>query len=531
MDSKIDHIKEQLMSGRITRREFAQRLMVLGIAGTSAGTLLTWAERNAFAASPKRGGRLRAGIAHGSTTDTLDPATYENGFMQIVDYSLQNHLGEVDHTGAMQPELAESWEPQNNAKTWVFNLRRGVEFHNGKTLDSDDVIASFQHHMGETKSPAKSLLKQVSNMRSDGKHRVIFDLSGGNADFPFVASDYHVPIKQAWDGGKISPNDGIGTGPYVLKEFEPGVRFFGTRNPNYFKADRAWFDEFEMLSIVDPTARTNALTTGEVDTIDRADLKTAHLLARKPGINLKEVTGTKHYTFPMLVDVAPFDDNNVRLALKYALPRKEIVEKVLFGHGVVGNDHPIAPSNPFHASSLPQRKYDVDKARFYAKKAGGIKVKLSAADAAFPGAVDAAVLYKEYAAAAGIEIEVVREPNDGYWKNVWLKKPWGACYWGGRPTEDWMFSTTHYSGADWNDTHFKNEQFDKWLIEARAETNQNKRRQLYYEMQKMVSDEGGTVVPMFANYVFAAHKNVQHGTMAGNWMMDGNKFHERWWFA
>jgi peptide/nickel transport system substrate-binding protein len=531
MDSKIDHIKEQLMSGKITRREFAQRLMVLGIAGTSAGTLLSWAEGNAFAGSPKRGGRLRAGIAHGSTTDTLDPATYENGFMQAVDYSLQNHLGEVDHTGAMQPELAESWEPQNNAKTWVFNLRRGVEFHNGKTLDSDDVIASFQHHMGETKSPAKSLLKQVTNMRPDGKHRVIFDLSGGNADFPFVASDYHVAIKQAWDGGKISPNDGIGTGPYVLKEFEPGVRFFGTRNPNYFKADRAWFDEFEMLSIVDPTARTNALTTGEVDTIDRADLKTAHLLARKPGINLKEVTGTKHYTFPMLVDIAPFDDNNVRLALKYALPREEIVEKVLFGHGVVGNDHPIAPSNPFHASSLPQRKYDVDKARFYAKKAGGVKVKLSAADAAFPGAVDAAVLYKEYAAAAGIEIEVVREPNDGYWKNVWMKKPWGACYWGGRPTEDWMFTTTHYSGADWNDTHFKSEKFDKMLIEARAETNQNKRRQLYYEMQKMVSDEGGTVVPMFANFVFAAHKNVQHGTMAGNWMMDGNKFHERWWFA
>ena len=50
-------------------------------------------------------------------------------------------------------------------------------------------------------------------------------------------------------------------------------------------------------------------------------------------------------------------------------------------------------------------------------------------------------------------------------------------------------------------------------------------------MQKMVYEEGGTVVPMFANYVFAAQKNVQHGTMAGNWMMDGNKFHERWWFA
>ena len=69
------------------------------------------------------------------------------------------------------------------------------------------------------------------------------------------------------------------------------------------------------------------------------------------------------------------------------------------------------------------------------------------------------------------------------------------------------------------------------LIEARAETNQSRRRQLYFDMQKMVNEEGGTVVPMFANFVFATHKKIKHGTMAGNWMMDGNKFHERWWFA
>ena len=531
MDSKIDHIKEQLMSGRITRREFAQRLMALGIAGSSVGTLLTWAERNAFAASPKRGGRLRSGIAHGSTTDTLDPATYENGYMSKINYAIHNHLGEVDHTGSMAPELAESWDPQNGAKTWVFNLRRGVEFHNGKTLDSEDVIASFQHHMGETKSPAKSLLKQVKSIRKDGKYTVVFELSGGNADFPFVASDYHIAIKQAWDGGKISPNDGIGTGPYVLKDMEMGVRFFGTRNPNYFKQDRGWFDELEMLSIVDPTARSNALTTGEVDVIDRVDLKTAHLLARTSGIKVEETTGTKHYTFPMRTDTSPFDDNNVRLALKHAVNRDEIVEKVLFGHGVVGNDHPIAPSNPFHAATLPQRAYDPDKARFYAKKAGGIKVKLSAADAAFPGAVDAAVLYKEHAAAAGIEIEVVREPSDGYWSNVWMKKPWGACYWGGRPTEDWMFSTAYMGGASWNDTFWKNDRFDKLLIEARAETNQAKRREMYYEMQQIVRDKGGVVVPMFANYVFGTSDKVAHGTMAGNWDLDGDKFHERWWYS
>ena len=124
MDSKIDHIRDQLKTGLITRREFAHKLMVLGIAGTSAGTLLTWADQTQ--AAGKRGGRLRAGIAHGSTTDTLDPATYENGYMSKINYAIHNHLGEVDHTGNMAPELAESWDPQNGAKTWVFNLRQGV---------------------------------------------------------------------------------------------------------------------------------------------------------------------------------------------------------------------------------------------------------------------------------------------------------------------------------------------------------------------------------------------------------------------
>ena len=99
---------------------------------------------------------------------------------------------------------------------------------------------------------------------------VIFELSGGNAEFTVGASYYHGPIKPS-SGGKISPNDGIGTGPYVLKEFEPGVRFFGTRNPNYFKADRAWFDEAGELGdwwfVVDHERGTNPEYTIRIEVI------------------------------------------------------------------------------------------------------------------------------------------------------------------------------------------------------------------------------------------------------------------------
>ena len=521
---ELERLQDHVSSGRMSRREFLSRLSAMGL-GAMAPALYS---QSSFAA-PKKGGRLRVGIGHGSTTDMLDPATYENGYMLFLNMAQNNHMFETNDKGKLVPELVESYDVDDSAKTWIFNLRKDVEFHNGKSFDSDDVIASFQHHMGETKSPVKGLLEQVTSMRKDGKHQVIFELTAGNADFPYIAGDYHIAMQPSKDG-EISANDGIGTGPYMVKDFDPGVRGLMTRNPNYWKEGHGHFDEMELLSIIDPVARTNALTTGEVDLIDRVETKTAHLLARKPGIILDETTGYAHYTFPMLLDVPPFDDNNVRLALKWALPRQEMVEKVLYGHGAIGNDIPISTVNTYHNSELEQHQYDPDKAKFYANKAGGVKVPLHVAEAGFPGSVDAAVLYQEKAAAIGIEIDVIREPNDGYWSNVWIKKPWCACYWGGRPTEDWMFTITHASGGSWNDTHFSNEHFDQLLVTARAETDTNKRREMYYEMQAIVHGQGGTVVPMFNNYLFARSDKVQHGTMAGNWDVDGYKM-ERWWFA
>ncbi len=526
----IPKLKEQLCQGRIDRRNFMQLAMALGATTALATTMAD----KAFAAMAKQGGRLRIGIGHGSTSDTLDPATYTDSYMQFVGYGLRNHLTEVSNTNELIPELAESFEASPDAATWTFKLRKGVEFHNGKTLDADDVVASINHHRGEdSKSAAKAILASIESVKADGKDTVVFKLTGGSADFPYLVSDYHVAIMPAKDG-KLDPTSGVGTGGYVLQSYDPGVRAKLKRNPNYWKSGRAHFDEAEALVITDVTARTNALTTDEIDAIDRVDLKTAHLLKRRKGIKIEETSGTQHYTFAMRTDTAPFDDNHVRLALKYALDREALLKTILRGHGVLGNDHPIGRSNFYHASDLPQRAYDPDKAKFHLKKAGlsSLKVDLSAADAAFPDAVDAAVLYKEHAAKIGIEINVVQEPNDGYWSNVWLKKPWCAVYWGGRPTEDWMFSTAYAAGVPWNDTYWSHERFNQLLVEARAELDQAKRRELYFEMQKIVSDEGGVVVPMFANYVFALSDKIGHDDkMGADKDLDGTKGMERWWFA
>ncbi|SMF77017.1 peptide/nickel transport system substrate-binding protein [Tistlia consotensis] len=527
---KISRLTDLAESGLVDRRGFMTGALALGLTVGAASSL--WS--NTARAAAKKGGHLRLALGSGSTTDSLDPATLDSTFNQILGYgTLRNCLTEVKADSSVGPELAESWEAQPDASTWVFTLRKGVTFHSGKTVTTDDVIASMEHHRAkDSTSAAKPLVQSIESMKADGPDKIVFKLTSGNADFPYYMADYHLCILPSKDG-KVDATSGDGTGGFILENFEPGVRATAKRNPNYFKSDRAWFDSVELLSITDPAARTNAITTGEVDVMERVDLKTVNLLKRRSGINVIETVGLQHYTMPMITTQEPFNDNDVRLALKYAVKREELLEKVLRGYGRVGNDQPLAPANRFYATDIEQRTYDPDKAKFHLKKAGreNLKVKLSAADAAFAGAVEAAVLYQASARAAGIEIEVVREPNDGYWSNVWLKKPFCMCYWGGRPTADQMFTTVYSAGAPWNDAYWTNDKFNKLLVEARATLDQEKRAQMYREMQLIVRDEGGTIIPLFASYVDAATDKIGHGDIAGNYALDGLKLTERWWFA
>jgi peptide/nickel transport system substrate-binding protein len=235
----------------------------------------------------------------------------------------------------------------------------------------------------------------------------------------------------------------------------------------------------------------------------------------------------------MHVDKAPFDNKDLRLALKYAINREEMVEKILRGYGSVGNDSPINAAYPLFDADIEQRKYDPEKAAEHYKKSGhdGSPIVLRVSDVAFPGAVEAAQLFQQSAAAAGIPLELKREPGDGYWSEVWNKQPFCASYWGGRPVQDQMWSTAYLSTADWNDTRWKNEDFDKMLLAARAELDQAKRKALYSDMSVMMRDQGGLICPMFNDYVEGVSEKVQ------GWIVDptgdgmGGKITHKVWLA
>jgi peptide/nickel transport system substrate-binding protein len=532
---KAKKLQESFISGKISRRNFVSTSVAIGVSLAGATAVVNQVE----AATPKSGGRLRMGITGGATSDVLDPGQILDAYMINVSMGqVRPNMTKINPDGSVEGDLSSGWQASNGAKTWKFDVRQGVEFHNGKTLDSTDIVDSIRHHMGpDSKSGGSGVVSGIASIKEDGKYGVVVELNEGNGDLPILLSDYHLNICPSKGDGSIDWESGIGAGPYTLEEHEPGVRTLTKKFANYWNSGNdSYFDEVETLGINDPTARLAALSTGAVDAINNVPAKTASRL--KSMVNVKTLisTGNKQCTMPMLCDVAPFDDQNVRNAMKHIINRQELLDKIFFGYGQLGNDNPVGPANYFRASTdeLPQREYDPEQAKYYLKQAGlsSLSVKFHAADTGFSGAVDAGALMRESAKAAGIDIEVVREPNDGYWSNVWMVKPWSACYWSGRPTEDWIFSQIYYSKADWNDTHWNNSSFDKLLVEARSETDEAKRRDKYVEMQRIVHNDGGLALPVFLSEIMGYRSNLSvPDLVANNWELDGHLAARRWWTA
>lgn len=506
MSKELQSLGRQVAMGKLSRRDFLGRAAALGVSAPFATAILSQTAQ--AAEEPVRGGTLRIAADGGESTNTLDPALTASLVPQLNGRAFGDTLFEVAPNGDLQYRLATEMSSDETAKVWTAKIRQGVKFHDGKALTAEDVVATMQRHSGEdSKSGALGIMKGIASVEADGEN-VIFTLNDANADLPYLLSDYHLIIQP--NGGLDNPAAGIGTGPYKLVSDEPGVRHVWERNEDDWDgANRGYADRVEIIVINDGTARLAALQSGQAHMISRVEPKVIDLVRRLPNVNIQNVAGRGHYVFIMHCDTAPFDNNDLRLALKYAIDREEMVEKVLKGMGSVGNDMPINSAYPLFSDDIEQRTFDPEKAAEHYKKSGHTgPVVLRVADGAFPGAVDAAQLFQASAKKCGIDLEIKREPNDGYWSEVWNKQPFCASYWGGRPVQDQMYTTAYLSTADWNDTRFKRDDFDALIKSARTELDEGKRKEIYKQAGMMVRDEGGLICPMFNEFVDATNNKV-----------------------
>jgi peptide/nickel transport system substrate-binding protein len=316
------------------------------------------------AQEPKRGGHLKLGLGGGASADTLDPALASATVAFTIAQSWGDTLVASDpKTGEALPSLAQSWSPSADAKVWTFKIRSDVTFHDGKPMKVADVVATLKRHADEkSQSGALGLLGSIDRIEEKGGDLVI-TASEGNADLPLLLTDYHLQIQP--NGGVDDPNAAIGTGPYKLTSYKPGVRATFEKNPNDWNSDRGHVDSFEIIVMNDATARMAAVMSGQVHFINTVDPKTVDLLKRNPQVQILQTSGKGFYSFLMHCDTAPFDNNDLRMALKLAVDREAILKKILNGFGTLGNDYPVNENYALAPTDIEQRVYDPEKAAFH----------------------------------------------------------------------------------------------------------------------------------------------------------------------
>ena len=475
------------------KRDSLKLMLGMGVMASAGGVLTL--PGSALAQTPKKGGRVRAATTSSSTADTLDPAKGSTA----TDYTRHNMfysgLTQLDGTLTPQPALAEEIR-NDKATVWKFKLRKDVKFHDGSPLTPADVVYSLNRHKdAATASKVKTVAEQFTEVKASGPNEVQVTLAGPNADLPVILAASHFLIVK--DGAKDFTTAN-GTGPFKLKEFKPGVRSLGVRNENYWKPGRPYLDEVELIGIQDEPARVNALLSGDVQMILAVAPSSTSRVRGTPGYGVLETKSGLYTDLVMRQDAAPTNNPDFVMAMKYLIDREQAKNAVFRGFAVVANDHPIPPSHRYHLAGLPQRPYDPDKAKFHLQKAGmaGKSVPVVASPAA-NGSIDMAVLMQQSAQKAGLTLTVNRVPADGYWSNHWMKHPLTFGNINPRPSADQLFTLFFKSDAPWNESGWKNEQFDRLLLAARAETDDAKRKQMYGDMQVLVHEKGGVGIPAF----------------------------------
>lgn len=479
-----------------TRRDLASWFAALGI-GAAAGAALIGSTSRVLAEAPKRGGKVRIAGYASSTTDTLDPCKGSNS----TDYSrhtmFYNGLTYLDASLTPRLELAESIE-NDKATVWTIKLRKDVRFHDGSPLTSADVAYSLARHKDPaTGSKARALALQMKEIAPKGPNELQITLESPNADLPVIFGVSHFLVIKDGTTDFAKAN---GTGPYKCQSFEPGVRSIAVRNPEYWRNGKPHLDEIEFFGIVDAAARVNALLSGDVHAIATVPPTSARQITSTPGLKLFESKGGTYTDLVMRLDANPGSNPDFVLAMKYLFDRQQIKSAVLRNFGVVANDHPIDPTNRYFNADLPQRPYDPEKAKFHLQKAGmaGTTFPVTVSPAATNSEQMAQVL-QQSAKAAGLNIDLRRVPADGYWTNQWMKQPLGFGSINARPSADLVFSLFFKSDAPWNESGWKNEQFDQLLVAARGEPDDAKRKTMYGDMQTIVHEKCGIGISVFGS--------------------------------
>lgn len=435
--------------------------------------------------------------------DTADPVTGTN-FGDAVRLGLcYDQLVSLNDKLVPEPRLAESWASNDKGDEWTFKLRQGVTFHNGNKFTAKDVVYTYKRIMDPaTASPGASALSGLDpeGIEALDDYTVRFKLPNPVVDLYYLLTNrftYIVPEGATKEDLKLTP---MGTGAFKLGEFVPGEQpQVFLKNASYWESGLPKVDRFELRSFPEPAARLAALLAKQVDIIE--DPLYAQIEQLKGNQEI-EVVGIRTGAWDGLImrcDTPPFDNNDLRLALKYCIDRKMAIDLVLSGYGDVANDVPVPSWIQYGLPDAP-RERNIQKAKEHLANAGypnGIDLDLywSTTGTNWQSLVS---VFKENCAEAGVKINLIQAATDTWWSETWLKKPFCMTMWSAY-TPDSILSVAYMSNAEWNETFWKRPSFDELIAKARSTKDVSDRTKLYQQAQQMIIDDGGSIIPYFLN--------------------------------
>lgn len=488
---------------RVSRRDFLRAAGASGLVVAAGPSLVREGVGAAESTAHKirRGGTFRVGIIGGSgSSEVLDPNGLTPNDLAI--YRVQNtfsKLTDLDDAGNYVPQLAESLEANKNASEWTVRLKSGVEWHDGSDLTADDVIYSFQRVLNPknaaTLSAAAGDITMVDpkGMKKLDKRTVRFKLKYPWAAFPAqVGQRYNSIVKSGTT--HFSVKNYNGTGPFKLVSWSPGNGFVLEKNPNYFVSGKPYVHEVHGISIVDPSARLDALLSKEVDAIEQLATADARTVTAR---GMKLLVGPAGAWDPIVMDTrkAPFTHPRVREAMKLLADRHLMIESSLQGYGQVGNDL-FAIHDTLYDHSIPQRHFDPDRAKSLLKAAGYLDHEFVLYTAAVvPDFVPSALVLEQSAAKAGIKLKVRSVSADSYWSSVYGVDSFDYSSWGYRTFfPQWVQSYVSYNVDETNWKDASAATANKLVKEAASTTDVARQRRLAGDAQKLQWSDGGYLI-------------------------------------
>ena len=437
---------------------------------------------------------------------SLDPISKGRVF-QITE-KIMNRLVRPGLDGKPTPDLATSWSANSDATVWTLKLRNGVKFHDGSDFDAADVVYSLTRVLDpELGSPARSAVKMVKSVEAVDNMKVRITLDTPFADMPLQLMDYRLRMLPEGSGDSIATS-GIGTGPFKVEKFDAAGTTILVANEDYWEGAPG-VARMEIIGIPDGQARLQALLGGQID-MERGITAQQRVMLEGSNKYQTQVIPTGNWRgLVFRTDVEPFSDVRVRKALRMAANRQELIELILGGGGVVACDTPVEPNDQYRADISCDQ--DIEGAKKLLAEAGfpdGLTVDVHVATLE-PTWPTLAVAYQAQAAKAGITVNVVQKPSDGYWSEVWMKKDVSATRWNERPA-DQALHEIYLSTAKWNESYYKDGAFDELLASARRELDFNKRKALYVQAQNHLWETAGTLIPYHVTRVVGVSKRVKN---------------------